>query len=148
MWTNPRVILFIERCWAIWAYWAPATVCGGCCVGCWVVGLKVMLQNPRHEIANSIFNLIQRTGSQVLICTVCSGPASSEETVETRYFIFKWASSYLAFLSANFSVYQGGGGGVGERYVLLLLHIKYICIFYDDSLGVSLSSDLTCDDDG
>ena len=37
---------------------------------------------------------------------------------------------------------------MGERYVLLLLHIKYICIFYDDSLGVSLSSDLTCDDDG
>ena len=26
--------------------------------------------------------------------------------------------------------------------------IKCICIFYDDSLGVSLSSDLTCDDDG
>ena len=26
--------------------------------------------------------------------------------------------------------------------------MKYICIFYDDSLGVSLSSDLTCDDDG
>ena len=38
--------------------------------------------------------------------------------------------------------------GEGERYVLLLLHIKYICIFYDDSLGVSLSSDLTRDDDG
>ena len=44
----------------------------------WVALLKVMLQNPQHEIANSIFNLIQRTGSQVLICTVSAWPGWEE----------------------------------------------------------------------
>ena len=54
----------------------------------------------------------------------------------------------ISHFSPLISVFIREGEGEGERYVLLLLHIKYICIFYDDSLGVSLSSDLTRDDDG
>ena len=87
MWTNLRVILFIERCWAIWAYWAPAMPV--CCGWQWALGgsaLKVMLQNPQHEIANSIFNLIQRTGSQVLICTVSAlAPLSGDWKPDISY---------------------------------------------------------------
>ena len=52
-------------------------------------------------------------------------------------------SHFSALISVFAKDWDAGGGA---RYVLL--HIKYICIFYDDSLGVSLSSDLTCDDDG
>ena len=49
---------------------------------CWVVWLKVMLQNPQHEIANSIFNLIQRTGSGPLICNTDLGRAPTFVTLQ------------------------------------------------------------------
>ena len=87
-----------------------------------------MLQNPQHEIANSIFNLIQRTGSQVLICTVCSGPGPAHtgdwkpdisylnELPRASHF----SALILVFvrdLDASGSEVRGGGGA----YIYVLL---------------------------
>ena len=77
-------------------------------------------------------------------------PGRAYRRLETRYisYLNELPPAWLAFLPAIFFIIL-----LSEIEMLVLggylCHgIKCICIFYDDSLGVSLSSDLTCDDDG
>ena len=82
MWTNLTVILFIEWCWAIWAYWVASS---GSVQHRRHQLAQGHVTDSQHEIANSIFNLIQRTGSELLICTDWL-PAVSPRAGNQKYF--------------------------------------------------------------